>query len=50
MKKPYTKKEIVYYVDSEKIAKQLQSDLYDTYKDVAIYVNGIEECQVVVHF
>ncbi len=48
MKKPYTKKEIVYYVDSEEKAKQLRSDLYETYEDVAIYFNGKEECRVVV--
>ena len=47
-KKLYTKKEIVYYVNNEKKAKQLRSDLYNTYDDVAIYFNGKEECRVVV--
>lgn len=49
MKKLYTKKEIIYYVDNEKIANELRADLHDAYNDVAIYYNGKEECRVVVN-
>ena len=45
MTKPYTKKEVVYYVDTDTVeglkrAERLRSDLYDTYDDVLITPNG----------
>jgi hypothetical protein len=48
MSKPYTKKEVVYYLenDREKI-NRLQADLYDTYKHVGIYPNGINEVRII---
>lgn len=49
MKKLYTKKEIVYYVNKEKDAKELQSILYDKHEDVGVYYNGKDECKVIVH-
>lgn len=47
MPKPYSKKEIVYYVDSEAKAQKLRNDLYETYNCVSIYHNGKEDCKVV---
>ena len=47
--KPYTKKEVVYYIDSDKKEeiRQLKADLYDTYKNVGVYPNGLHETRII---
>lgn len=47
--KPYTKKEVVYYIDSDKKEeiRQLRADLYDTYKNVSEYPNGLHETRII---
>ena len=48
MPKPYNKKEVVYYIDSDdKAIREFKADLYDTYDDVAVYYNGLHESRIV---
>ena len=49
MTKPYNKKEVVYYIDSDddEAVRKLRADLYDTYDDVAVYYNGLHEKRIV---
>jgi len=49
MPKPYNKKEVVYYIDSDddEAVRKLRADLYDTYDDVAVYHNGLHENRIV---
>ena len=49
MPKPYTKKEVVYYIDSDKKEdiNELKQDLYRTYKNVTLYHNGLHESRIV---
>ena len=52
MLKPYTKKEIVYYInnndkDNDKAIRELRADLYDTYDDVQVYPNGLHESRII---
>ena len=49
MTKPYNKKEVVYYIDSDddEAVRKLRADLYDNYDDVAVYYNGLHEKRIV---
>jgi len=52
MPKPYTKKEVVYYLSAEtteddKKIREFKQDLYRTYKNVSITPNGLYESRVI---
>lgn len=52
MSKPYTKKEIIYYInnddnDNDKAIRTLRADLYETYDNVMITPNGLYESRII---